>query len=219
MINLNKIVKVFKGDPTRAKILNNISLDIKEGDFIAIMGPSGSGKSTLMNIIGLLDKPTLGKYSLEGKVIDHATKPQTLAFLRRQKIGFVFQSFNLVPRMSALNNVELPMIYSRQANKQDRAKELLGQVGLSHRLHFTSKQLSGGEQQRVAIARALANNPSILLADEPTGNLDSKSGKTIMTMLAKLNKEGLTIIMVTHERDIAAYAHKIVKLKDGRVVK
>lgn len=219
MISLRKISKIFKGDPTKTKILNDISLDIKEGDFMAIMGPSGSGKSTLMNIVGLLDKPTSGDYTLEGKVIDNNTSSQTLAFLRSQKIGFVFQSFNLVPRMSATANVELPMVYSRQPKRRERAKELLKKVGLSHRVNAKPNQLSGGEQQRVAIARALANEPQILLADEPTGNLDSKTGKQIMTLLSELNRDGLTIIMITHEHDIAAYARKIFKLKDGKITK
>lgn len=218
MITLNHITKIFKDDPERKKILNEITLKIKKGEFIAVMGPSGSGKSTLMNIIGLLDKPTRGSYVLDGEAIDHKIKSAQLAYLRRQKIGFVFQSFNLVPRMTALANVELPMVYSRYPARKNRARELLEKVGLGHRLSYLPNKLSGGEQQRVAIARALANNPAILLADEPTGNLDSRTGKRIMDLLDKLNREGLTIIMVTHEHDIAAYANRIIKLKDGRIV-
>lgn len=218
IIELKHITKIFKDDPTKTPILKHVSLAIDPGEFVAIMGPSGSGKSTLLNIIGLLDKLTSGEYLLDGEHITHLTRSAYLAYLRRQKIGFIFQSFNLIPRISALDNVELPMVYSRFPNRRTRAKELLSQVELSKRMYARPNQLSGGEQQRVAIARALVNSPKIVLADEPTGNLDSKTGHQIMTLLRSLNKTGLTIIMVTHEKDIAAFADRVIHAKDGRVV-
>jgi putative ABC transport system ATP-binding protein len=217
IIELKHITKIFKDDPTKTPILKDISLKIDQGEFVAIMGPSGSGKSTLLNILGLLDKPTSGEYLLDGEHITPKTRSTHLAFLRRQKIGFIFQNFNLIPRVNALGNVELPMVYSRFPNRRARAKELLKKVELTKRLYARPNQLSGGEQQRVAIARALVNRPKILLADEPTGNLDSKTGHTIMALLKHLNREDLTIIMVTHEKEIAAFANRVIHVKDGRI--
>lgn len=218
IIELKQITKIFKDDPTKTPILKHISLTIDQGEFVAIMGASGSGKSTLLNILGLLDKPTSGEYLLDGEHITHKMRSAHLAFLRRQKIGFIFQSFNLIPRVTALGNVELPMVYSRFPNRRARAKELLKKVELSKRIFARPNQLSGGEQQRVAIARALVNSPKILLADEPTGNLDSKTGHTIMTLLKHLNHDGLTIIMVTHEKEIASFADRVIHMKDGKIV-
>jgi putative ABC transport system ATP-binding protein len=194
-------------------------LTIEKGEFISIMGTSGSGKSTLMNIIGCLDRPTKGNYFLEGIDIKEKSEDE-LSFIRNQKIGFVFQSFNLIARTSAVKNVELPMIYAKMhANdRHERAKQLLEKVGLGDRIHHMPNELSGGQRQRVAIARALANEPPIMLADEPTGNLDSKSSIEIMEIFRNLNEEGKTVIIVTHERDIAEYTDRIVTFKDGQIV-
>lgn len=219
IIELKKVSKIYKTDPTQTAILNNISLKINSGEFVAVMGPSGSGKSTLLNIIGLLDKPTSGRYILDGEEIIARHKSTQLAFLRRKKIGFIFQSFNLLARVSALTNVELPMVYSKLVGRRQRAEQLLQSVGLDHRIYYKPNQLSGGEQQRVAIARALANKPKILLCDEPTGNLDSRSGKNVINILKKLNDDGQTIIVVTHDKQIAQRADRIIKMADGRIVK
>ena len=199
--------------------LRGIDLTIEKGEFISIMGTSGSGKSTLMNIIGCLDRPTKGNYFLEGIDIKEKSEDE-LSFIRNQKIGFVFQSFNLIARTSAVKNVELPMIYAKMhANdRHERAKQLLEKVGLGDRIHHMPNELSGGQRQRVAIARALANEPPIMLADEPTGNLDSKSSIEIMEIFRNLNEEGKTVIIVTHERDIAEYTDRIVTFKDGQIV-
>ena len=199
--------------------LRGIDLTIDKGEFISIMGTSGSGKSTLMNIIGCLDRPTKGNYFLEGIDIKEKSEDE-LSFIRNQKIGFVFQSFNLIARTSAVKNVELPMIYAKMhANdRHERAKQLLEKVGLGDRIHHMPNELSGGQRQRVAIARALANEPPIMLADEPTGNLDSKSSIEIMEIFRNLNEEGKTVIIVTHERDIAEYTDRIVTFKDGQIV-
>lgn len=218
IIELKHITKIFKDDPTKTPILNNVSMKIDQSEFVAIMGPSGSGKSTLMNIIGLLDRPTGGEYILENERIDHTTRSNHLAYLRRQKIGFVFQNFNLLSRVSALANVELPMVYSRLPNRHARAIEILKKVGLERRMSAKPNKLSGGEQQRVAIARAMVNSPKILLADEPTGNLDSRNSANIMTILRSLNKDGLTVVMVTHDQDIADYANRTIHMKDGRII-
>lgn len=219
LVKLSKINKIYQSGEVSFQALANINLNVKAGDFLAIIGASGSGKSTLMNIIGLLDKPTSGSYALNGKDTAHL-KEDALASLRNKEIGFIFQSFNLLPRTSALENVALPLIYAGVSKNEriHRAKQALKQVGLSDKLNSNPNQLSGGQQQRVAIARALVNNPEIILADEPTGNLDTKSGMEIMQIFQKLNIEGKTIIMITHEEIIAKHAKKIIRLKDGRIV-
>ncbi len=217
-IELKNITKVYRGDSQEFKALNNVTLNISRGDFVAVMGPSGSGKSTLMNIIGALTKPTRGSYRLEGEDIAKATQNE-LAKIRRDKVGFVFQNFNLIPKMPVMANVELPMVYKRMSfgNRRKKTLELLKRVRLEKRARFKPTQLSGGEMQRVAIARALANSPEIILADEPTGNLDSKSGEEIVKIFNSLNKEGITIVLVTHESHIAKFARKIIELKDGKI--
>ncbi len=219
IIEIQNISKTFGKGEGQVKALQNVSIGIKREEFIAIMGPSGSGKTTLLNMIGLLDKPDTGKYLLDNREITSDTSPNILAQLRRDKIGFVFQTFNLLPRTSALDNVAMPAIYSGIKNRVDLAKKLLKQVGLEKRLKHHPSQMSGGEKQRVAIARALINNPQILIADEPTGNLDSKSEVEIMKIFTKLNKEkGITVVMVTHEDNIAKHAQRIVRMRDGRVL-
>lgn len=207
------------GDNIVVEALNGIDLDIKKGEFVAIIGPSGSGKSTLMHMIGILDKPDSGVVSLDGKNIATLTEEE-LAVLRNKYIGFVFQAFNLLSKTNALENVELPLIYSKVSGEERkrRATEALKEVGLLDRLNHTSNQLSGGQQQRVAIARALVTSPSLILADEPTGNLDSKSSREIMDLLKEINKKGNTVILVTHEHDIAKEAGRIVEIKDGLIV-
>ncbi len=219
LISLENTVKIYRLGEVEVHALRGVSLMIEEGEFVAIMGPSGSGKSTLMNIIGCLDTPTKGKYYLEGIEVSSLSRNE-LAKIRNRKIGFVFQTFNLLPRTSAIENVELPLFYNNTSAKERKRKalEVLRNVGLEGREKHTSAQLSGGEQQRVAIARALITNPSIILADEPTGNLDTKSSIEIMSIFQKLNEQGRTIIIVTHENDIALYAKRIVRLKDGYVV-
>ncbi|HET7499134.1 MAG TPA: ABC transporter ATP-binding protein [Candidatus Eisenbacteria bacterium] len=198
--------------------LDGVSLDIAKGEYVAVMGPSGSGKSTLMNVIGCLDTPTSGSYQLRGTEI-REREDDELARIRNQEIGFIFQTFNLLPRADALHNVELPLIYSGTPAKErrDRARDLLAQVGLADRMHHRPNELSGGQRQRVAIARALVNRPSIVLADEPTGNLDSKTGVEIMALLAEINGRGNTVILVTHEEDIAAHARRVIRLRDGLI--
>lgn len=213
------VSKIYRLDGVEVKALNNVSLKIEKGAFVSIIGPSGSGKSTLMHLLGLLDKPTSGKIKIEGKEVFFADDNQ-LAMLRNRKIGFVFQSFNLLPRTSALENVELPLIYTgvSAGERKRRAQEALQKVGLGHRLTHFPNQMSGGERQRVAIARALINNPAIILADEPTGNLDSKAGAEILKIFQELNREGHTIVLVTHDMEIAKTAQKIIQVKDGRIV-
>jgi putative ABC transport system ATP-binding protein len=219
MIRIEKLWKIYDTGSIQVKALQNVSLNIEKGDFVAIVGASGSGKSTLMNIIGCLDKPTHGRYILDG-IETNTMDAKALAKIRNLKIGFVFQSFNLIPRTSALQNVELPMIYAGVGHKERRAKSeaALERVGLKDRMDHKPNELSGGQKQRVAIARALVNEPAIILADEPTGNLDSKSTEEIMEIFKSLNQEGATIILVTHESDIAAQAKRVVTFKDGQII-
>jgi putative ABC transport system ATP-binding protein len=218
MIEAKNLVKTYGTGNAKINALNGVDLVVKNDEFVAIMGPSGSGKSTLLHILGCLDKPTKGTYSLEGKDVTDETSSASLAFIRREKIGFIFQTFNLLARTSSLDNVILPAIYSGIKNRKEKAVALLKRVGLEKRIKNKPNQLSGGEQQRVAIARALMNDPLIILADEPTGNLDSKSGAEIMKLLTELKKEGKTIIMVTHDKNIAAYADRTISMKDGKIV-
>ncbi len=220
VIRLDGINKIYDTGEVKVHAVNNVSLEIKKGEFVAIMGASGSGKSTMMNMLGALDRPTSGHYYLDGVDVSDLDRNE-LADIRNEKIGFVFQGFNLLSRTSALENVELPMLYSRGRRKGDseeRAIKALELVGLGKRLDHTPNQLSGGQQQRVAIARALVNDPALILADEPTGNLDSKTSIEIMGVFQKLNDQGITIIMVTHELDIARYTKRNVVMRDGRVV-
>ena len=219
VVSLINVNRVYGEGENKFYALNNINLEIKEGEFIAIIGPSGSGKSTLMNIIGLLDRPTSGKYLLDGQEVVKFDENH-LADLRNKKIGFVFQSFNLLPRTSALDNVALPLIYSNISRDERtiKAKDALTGVGLAEKFNSKPNQLSGGQQQRVAIARALVTNPQIILADEPTGNLDTKTGEDIMKLFSELNKEGKTVILITHEKDIAKKAKRIIQLRDGRII-
>ena len=219
MIQVDNMTKVYKSGENEVVALKDVNLHIKKGEFVAIMGPSGSGKSTLMNILGCLDKPTSGEYYLEGKAISQLDSRQ-LAHIRNKKIGFVFQNFNLLPRMNALRNVEIPMIYAgvSSGDRRARAMEALKSVGLEDRWHHKPNELSGGQRQRVAIARALVNSPRIILADEPTGTLDSKSGAEIMEIFTELHRNGATIVLVTHENEIAKYAQRIVFFRDGRKV-
>jgi putative ABC transport system ATP-binding protein len=216
MLELENITKVYKAGQTEVVALRGISCRIKTGEMVSIVGPSGSGKSTLMNIIGCLDRPTSGKYRLEGIEVDTLNDNQ-LAEIRNKKIGFVFQSFNLLPRTTALANVELPLTYAGASNRRQKALQVLESVGLAHRVNHTPTELAGGEQQRVAIARALVNNPSLILADEPTGNLDTRTSQEIMAIFKKLNEQGMTIVLVTHEPDIAAYTQRTIKVRDGQI--
>jgi putative ABC transport system ATP-binding protein len=224
IIEINDLTKIYQmGEEVSVTALDHISLSINEGEFVSIMGPSGSGKSTLMNIVGCLDHPTSGQYILDGEDVSHLNKVQT-ALIRNNKIGFVFQSYNLLTRVTALHNVALPMIYSRfkktsREEREKRAREALETVGLGTRVNHLPKELSGGQQQRVAIARALVNDPVIILADEPTGNLDSHSGAEIMDLLHTLHKRGRTIVMVTHDPDTAVHADRVLHVRDGRIAK
>ena len=215
---MRKIVKQYQLGEEAVTVLKDIDLDIDEGEYLSVLGPSGSGKSTLMNIIGCLDTASSGEYILQGRRISDLTDGE-LANLRSQEIGFVFQNSQLLPRLNALKNVELPLIYAgvSPGERKRRATEILCRVGLSDRLHHYPNQLSGGQQQRVAIARALVGNPSILLADEPTGALDQKTGRQVMALFEELNQEGRTIIMITHDMNIAAYAHRVVHIIDGEL--
>ena len=216
MLELENITKVYKAGQTEVPALRGISCRIESGEMVSIIGPSGSGKSTLMNIIGCLDKPTSGRYLLDGTEVSELNDNQ-LAEIRNKKIGFVFQSFNLLSRTTALANVELPLIYGGASNRRQRALQVLESVGLAHRVTHRPSELAGGEQQRVAIARALVNNPSLILADEPTGNLDTRTSQEIMSIFKKLNEQGMTIVLVTHEPDIAAYTQRTIKLRDGQI--
>jgi len=218
LIDIRDITKVYEMGEEKVHALSGVSLGVERGEYVAIMGPSGSGKSTLMNLIGCLDTPSSGSYILNGKEVARMTDDE-LAAIRNQEIGFVFQTFNLLPRTSAMQQVELPLVYGGLSRKErrERAVRALKQVGLADRMNHTPNELSGGQRQRVAIARALINDPSILLADEPTGNLDSQTGAEIMALFDELNSRGNTIVVVTHEEDIAAHARRIVRLKDGKV--
>jgi len=218
LISLKRIYKIYNVGGEEVRALDGIDLDINENEYLAIMGPSGSGKSTLMNMVGCLDTPTSGIYEFEGEMVQVMDDSQ-LASIRNRKIGFVFQTFNLLPKATAQHNVEIPLVYAniRKRQRVEMASKALESVGLSDRSHHRPNELSGGQRQRVAIARALVNNPSIILADEPTGNLDSKSGHEIMNILDDLHQEGNTIILVTHEDDIAQRAHRIIRLLDGEI--
>jgi len=221
IIELTNLVKTYYVGDSEVRALRGVSYSVEEGEFLAIMGPSGSGKSTLMNILGCLDKPTEGQYILDGQDVSKYSKNE-LAQIRNEKIGFVFQTFNLLARTTALENVELPLLYSHAngRNRTEKALAALEAVGLKERAGHKTNQLSGGEQQRVAIARALLNNPSLILADEPTGNLDSKTSEEVMEIFGRLNREQrMTMILVTHEADIANYARKSIHLKDGLIVR
>ena len=220
IIELKNVWKIYKLGDTEVCATKNVNVAIKKGEHVAILGPSGSGKSTMMNLVGALDVPTKGSIFLDGKDIGKMSESQ-LAQLRGKTIGFVFQQFNLIPSLTATQNVELPMMFYGVAASErlKRAHALLQQVGLGHRIHHLPTKLSGGEQQRVAIARALANEPDVILADEPTGNLDSTTGKSIMLMLGELHAKGKTIIMVTHDVDLVKHAQRVIELKDGQVVK
>ena len=219
MIQVKKISKIYKTDSIETVALSDVSFDIKKGEFVAIMGPSGSGKSTLMHILGALDRPSSGVYILDGEDVSNLSEDD-LADIRNQKIGFVFQAFNLLPRTTALKNVSLPMIYAGIPKKErlSRAEKFLKMVGLGDRMLHMSSQLSGGQQQRVAIARSLVMNPSIILADEPTGNIATTQAEEIMDIFEKLNADGHTIVMITHEQDIAEYAKRIITIRDGKIV-
>ncbi len=218
IIRIKGIIRNFPLGQEVVKVLKGIDLDIERGEYVALMGPSGSGKSTLMNLLGCLDTATAGTYELNGKDVSNMTQDE-LAEIRNKEIGFVFQTFNLLPRTTALDNVALPMIYAG-ANKEDRkkrAEKVLEDVGLADRMDHTPSQLSGGQRQRVAVGRALVNNPSIILADEPTGNLDSKTSIEIMALFEDIHRKGNTVIVVTHEEDIAAHAHRVIRLVDGMI--
>ena len=222
MTSLIKVVdlkKEFRNDEVVTKVLHGLNFEIQKGEFVSIMGPSGSGKSTLMHILGFLDTLTTGKFIFEGTDVSELTDDE-LAEMRSQKIGFVFQAFNLLNRSSALENVVLPLMYGKivSSKRRDKAKEILESVGLGHRLDNTPNKLSGGEKQRVAIARALVNDPDVIFADEPTGNLDSKSGLQVMKILQELNEQGRTIILVTHEKYTAQHAKRIIQVKDGLII-
>lgn len=219
LIEARELSKTYTMGDTTVSALRGVSLDIEAGDFVAIMGASGSGKSTLMNILGCLDQPSAGQYHLAGEAVESMT-PEQLASIRNRRIGFVFQQFNLLPRTSALENVELPMVYAgvKSPDRRARALAALQTVGLGERWQHTPSELSGGQQQRVAIARALVNQPQLILADEPTGALDSKTSEDIMRLLSGLNAQGMTVVLVTHEADIAAWARRRLVFRDGQIV-
>jgi len=218
LIEVKNLTKVYGNDEVQTPVLHGLSFTIKAGEFVSIMGPSGSGKSTLMHILGFLDRLTTGQYYFAGKDVSQLTEDE-LAFMRSNKVGFVFQQFNLLPKTTVLQNVRLPLLYVEMSEsaKDQLAEQAVKEVGLSHRLNYYSNQLSGGEKQRVAIARALVNNPSVIFADEPTGNLDSKSGIQIMQLLDRLNELGKTVILVTHETNTAEHARRILRIRDGLI--
>jgi putative ABC transport system ATP-binding protein len=214
LIQIKNLKKDYVTGDVVTSVLHGVSFGLDQGEFVAIMGPSGSGKSTLMHILGFLDRLTSGQYIFEGKNTENFND-EDLAHIRNEKVGFVFQSFNLLPRTTVLDNVKLPLLYSNKKDHDKLAKDALDAVGLSHRINFFTNQISGGEKQRVAIARALVTDPAVIFADEPTGNLDSKSGNTVMNILQRLNDEGRTIILVTHEMDTAEHAKRLIKVRDG----
>jgi len=218
VISLENITKVYSMGSVEVRALDDVSFDISDGDYVSIMGPSGSGKSTLMHIVGCLDRPSSGRYSLQGEDVSKLDDTE-LAHVRNKRIGFVFQQFNLLPRETVLGNVEIPLMYAGVGGRERRriATEALARVGLADRMHHRPAEISGGQKQRVAIARALVNSPSLILADEPTGNLDSRTGGEILAILDKLNAEGCTIVLVTHDRSVAERARRIVQLRDGAV--
>ena len=218
VIRTEELTKVYEMGSEQVHALSGVDVDIRKGEYVAIMGPSGSGKSTLMNLIGCLDSPSAGRYWLAGRLVSDLDDDE-LAHIRNKEIGFVFQTFNLLPRATALHNVELPLIYNGTPAEErvERAKQALERVDLIPRMHHKPNELSGGQRQRVAIARALVNNPSIVLADEPTGNLDSKTGEEIMALFKNLHRQGNTIILVTHEMDIAQHAHRVIFIRDGKI--
>jgi len=218
VIKTEALTKVYEMGAEQVHALRGVDLEIRKGEYVAIMGPSGSGKSTLMNLIGCLDTPSAGKYWLAGRLVSDLDDDE-LASIRNKEIGFVFQTFNLLPRATALHNVELPLIYNGTPAEEriEKAKKALERVDLAPRMHHKPNELSGGQRQRVAIARALVNSPSIVLADEPTGNLDSKTGEEIMALFATLHQQGNTIILVTHEHDIAQHAHRVIFIRDGKI--
>lgn len=218
LIKVKDLKKEYKTDEVITPVLMGLSFSIQKGEFVAIMGPSGSGKSTLMHILGFLDRPTSGQYFFKGQDTLEFDDDK-LAEIRNKDVGFVFQTYYLLPKTTVLENVKLPLVYSGSKDSEEKSKEALKAVGLEHRLDYFSNQLSGGEKQRVAIARALVNNPELIFADEPTGNLDSKSGAQVMKILEELNEQGKTIILVTHEQDTAKHARRIIQLKDGQIVK
>ena len=219
LIEIRDLVKVYRMGDNDVRALDGVAVGVEHGEFVAIMGPSGSGKSTLMNLIGCLDTPTSGTYRLNDQEVSRLNDDE-LARIRNREIGFVFQTFNLLSRTSALENVEVPLVYAGvpRAERRQRATEMLAMVGLGDRMHHQPNELSGGQRQRVAVARALVNRPSLLLADEPTGNLDSRTGEEIMQLFDDLNRAGNTIVLVTHEEDIAAHARRTIRLRDGRIV-
>jgi len=219
LIELTDVDKLYDMGQEQVRALDRVSLTVERGDYIAVMGPSGSGKSTLMNIVGCLDSPSSGSYRLNGREIARMDDDD-LAAIRNREIGFIFQTFNLLPRTDAVQNVELPLVYSGMSRKdrRRRAEEALAAVGLADRMHHRPNELSGGQRQRVAIARALVNHPSLVLADEPTGNLDSKTGSEIMGVLDRIHADGNTIVLVTHEEELAAHAARVVRVRDGRIV-
>jgi putative ABC transport system ATP-binding protein len=218
VIRTTELTKTYQMGAEEVHALRGVNVEIKKGEYVAIMGPSGSGKSTLMNLIGCLDSPTAGQYWLAGRLVSELDDDE-LAYIRNKEIGFVFQTFNLLPRATALHNVELPLIYNGTPGEErlEKAKQALARVELTDRMHHKPNELSGGQRQRVAIARALVNSPSIVLADEPTGNLDSRTGEEIMALFATLHSQGNTIILVTHEHDIAQHAHRIIFIRDGKI--